>query len=229
MTLGFNTPILNDPADHAYGLDFTIFGNEFFVNGSGGTISGVFNHPGLTVWVSMDDINFYQLAPPPGGAIQGADDSISDAGQRDATLPVNPAFTLSTFVGQTPAQAISLYAGSAGGASYSISWAEDGNGQPVALPSISYIKIEGSSSGIGYVDAVARVQSVPEPPDSALVLLCAGGFVATARFRARQRYEAGPDQVAAGTPFAVLLEHWGQCLDALHHLPQKRCRIAGRR
>src|SRR5882762_11561021 len=43
LTLGFNTPILNDPADHAFGLDFTIFGNEFFVNGSGG-FTGEFDH-----------------------------------------------------------------------------------------------------------------------------------------------------------------------------------------
>src|SRR5271154_3513868 len=29
LTLGFNTPIVNDPTEHAYGLDFTIFGNDF--------------------------------------------------------------------------------------------------------------------------------------------------------------------------------------------------------
>jgi hypothetical protein len=48
LTVEFDTPILNDAADHAEGLDFTIFGNEFFVNGTSG-ISGIYNHPGLTV------------------------------------------------------------------------------------------------------------------------------------------------------------------------------------
>jgi hypothetical protein len=156
LTLGFNTPILNNPTGHAGGLDFTIFGNEFFTL-SGSAIGGVFNHAGLTVWVSQDNITYYQLAVP-----YGADDYYPTQGSGDPSLPVNPSFTLSTFIGQTTNQALSLYNGSAGGASYSISWAEDAGGHSVSIPSISYVQIQGTS-GFGYVDSVSRVQDIPEP------------------------------------------------------------------
>ncbi len=165
LTVEFDTPILNEPADHADGMDFTIFGNEFFVLGSGG-ISGVFNHPGLTVWVSQDNITYYQLASP-----TGADDLYPTEGSGNPGVPVNPSFSLSSFVALTATQALALYNGSAGGASYSISWAENAEGDPVDLPSISYIKIEGSG-GYGYIDAFARVESVPEP--GGVVLLGVG-------------------------------------------------------
>lgn len=167
LTLGFNTPILNDPTDHAGGMDFTIFGNDFF---SGSPISGTFTHSGLTVWVSQDDANFYELNVPNG---YGADDWFPTAGSGNPLVPVNPALTLSSFVGLTDAQALSLYNGSAGGASFSISWAVDANGNPVDLSSINEIEIEGpnlpagfsptAQNAYGLVDAVARVESVPEP------------------------------------------------------------------
>ncbi len=165
LTLGFNTPILNDPADHLGGMDFTIFGNEFFTL-SGSTISGTFTHPGLTVWVSQDNVNYYELVAP-----YGADDSFPTSGTGDPTVPVSPSLSLSSFTGDTTSQALSQYNGSAGGASYSISWAEDSNGHAVNLPSVSYIEIVGNG-GSGYVDAVSRVASVPEPADA--WLLCFG-------------------------------------------------------
>lgn len=65
LTVAFDLPILKDPAGHADGMDFTIFGNEFFVLGNG-NITGIYNHPGLTVWVSEDNITYYQLAAPSG-------------------------------------------------------------------------------------------------------------------------------------------------------------------
>ncbi len=164
LTVEFDTPILNDPGDHADGMDFTIFGNEFFVLGSKG-ITGIYNHPGLTVWVSQDNITYYQLA-----SATGADDLYPTAGSGNPELPVNPAFTLSSFVGMTATQALALYDDSAGGASYSISSAEDASGEPVDLPSISYIKVEGSG-GYGYVDAFARVEDIPEPRGPVLTIL----------------------------------------------------------
>ena len=176
LTLGFNTPIMNDPTDHADGMDFTIFGNDFF---AGSTISSTFDHPGLTVWVSQDDVNFYELDVPNG---YGADDSFPTEGSGNPLLPVNPEFTLSSFVGLTDAQALSLYDGSAGEASFSISWAVDSNGNPVYLSSINEIEIEGpnlpagfnpsAQNAYGLVDAVARVEPVPEPATAGL--LCAG-------------------------------------------------------
>lgn len=157
LTLMFNTPITNDPTNHAFGMDFTIFGNDFFTPASG--ITGLFGHSGLSVWVSQDNVTYYELAVPNG---YGADDWLPEQGSGNPLLPVNPAFTISSFIGLNQAQALSLYNGSAGGASFSLGWAQDSSGNPVNLSSASYIEIQGTS-GFGYVDAVSRVQSVPEP------------------------------------------------------------------
>ena len=183
LTAQFDTPITNDPTDHADGMDFTIFGNEFFASGLTG-FSGTYTHSGLTVWVSADGTNYYELSVPNG---YGADDSfptnpISQGG--NPFLPVNPSLTLSSFVGLTEAQALSLYNGSGGGASFSISWAENSLGDPVYLPSVSFIKIQGSS-GYGYVDAISRVETVPEP--AAVALLVAGGVALFCFLRFRRR------------------------------------------
>jgi hypothetical protein len=171
LTLGFNTPIMNDPTDHADGMDFTIFGNDFFV-GTASRLSGsVYDHPGLTVWVSQNDVNFYELDVPNG---YGADDGFPEQGSGNPLLPVNPALTFSSFAGLSEAQALSLYNGSAGGASFSISWAVDANGNPVDLSSINEIEIV-PTTGYGLVDAVARVEAVPEPVTAGL--FCAGAVL----------------------------------------------------
>jgi hypothetical protein len=180
LTVEFDTPLINDPTDHADGMDFTIFGNEFFVLGSNG-VTGVFNHPGLTVWVSQDNITYYELDSP-----TGADDLYPTEGTGDPGLPVNPAFSLSSFVGLSANQALALYNGSAGGASYSISWAEDAEGDSVNLPTVSYVRVEGSG-GFGYVDAFARVESVPEPGEEGLLVVGVG--VAVYGRRRRANYE----------------------------------------
>jgi len=178
LTVGFDTPITNDPADHAYGMDFTIFGNEFFVDGGG----GAYVHPGLTVWVSQDNVTYDELRVPNG---YGADDSfptnpVSQGG--NPFLPVNPSLSLSSFDGLTQAQALSLYDGSGGGASFSISWAVDADGNPVDLSSISYIEVEGTS-GYGYIDAFSMVETIPEPATILLLLIGAGGLLCFRRFR----------------------------------------------
>jgi len=189
LTLEFNTPILNNPAGHAGGLDFTIFGNEFFTLSSSG-INGVFSHPGLTVWVSQDNVTYYQL-----GAPYGADDYYPTQGNGDPSLPINSALSLSSFTGQTTGQALSLYNGSAGGASYSISWAEDTGGHSVNLPSISYVQIQGTS-GFGYVDAVSRVQDIPEPVSGGLLFAGLG----VGLLRRRHRSDSQPTASAFSTP-----------------------------
>jgi hypothetical protein len=181
LTVAFNTPITNDPSGHADGMDFTIFGNQFFTL-SGTNISGIYDHPGLTVWVSQDEVNFYQLVAPD-GLPHGADDLYPTEGGENPFLPVNPSLSLTNFVGQSVPEALSLYNGSAGGASYSISWAENSNGAAVDLSSISYIMVEGTS-GYGYVDAISRVEDVPEPSENALLLTGAGALIF---YRTRRR------------------------------------------
>jgi len=133
LTLEFDSPITNDPSEHADGMDFTIFGNQFFTL-SGAEITGIYDHAGLTVWVSQNDSTFYQLVAPD-GLPHGADDLFPTQGSGNPFLPVSPSFTLSSFTGHTSAYALSLYDGSAGGSSYSISWAEDASGDAVDLSS----------------------------------------------------------------------------------------------
>ncbi len=201
LTLEFNTPITNDPGGHADGMDFTIFGNDFFSLGSGGTIAGEYDHPGLSVWVSQDDSTFYELTPPNG---YGADDSFPTQGNGDPSLPVNPSLTPSDLTGLTEGQALSLYNGSAGGASYSLSWAVNGNGAPVVLPSISYIEIAGgTSSGFGYVDAVARVAAIPEPEGVEGLAAAFGGLALIFGMRQRLR-KHGFGFAAAAASFLAL-------------------------
>jgi len=188
LAVEFDTPITNDPVDHADGMDFTIFGNEFFVNGSGGTFGSTFEHTGLTVWVSQDNVNYYELEVPASyGSNFGADSAFPTNQGGNPFLPMSPSLSLSSFRGLTSAQALSLYDGSAGGASYSISWAVDAEGDPVDLSSISYVEVEGST-GAGYVDAISRVenvQGVPEP--SGVELILAGmGMGGSAFFRWRR-------------------------------------------
>ncbi|MEP6671211.1 MAG: PEP-CTERM sorting domain-containing protein [Chthoniobacter sp.] len=186
LKLGFSTPILNDPVNHAFGMDFTIFGNEFFTPPS--AITGSVGHAGLSVWVSQDNVTYYQLAVPNG---YGADDWLPTQGSGNPLLPVNPAFTISSFVGLNQAQALSLYNGSAGGASFSLGWAQDSGGNPVNLAAVSYIEIQGTS-GAGYVDAIARVQTVPEP-GSALFLSAGMGVVLLRRWqRTRPKKRPNP-------------------------------------
>ena len=59
----------------------------------------------------------------------------------------------------------SLYNGSGGGTGYDISWAQDGGGQSVFLPSISFVRVD-VLSGKSEIDAIS---AVPEPGWSGLV------------------------------------------------------------
>jgi hypothetical protein len=171
LTVAFSVPITNNAVAHADGMDFTIFGNEFFIL-SESTISGIYDHAGLTVWVSQDDENFYQLIAPE-SLSYGVDELYPTDGRGNACLPISPLLSLTNFTGDTAAQALSLYDGSAGGTSYSISWAENTNGSPEDLLSVSYVKVEGGTN-YGYVDAISRVENVPEPSELALLFIGVG-------------------------------------------------------
>lgn len=170
LTLAFSTPITNDPLNHIGGMDFTIFGNEMFLVKSG-SYYNTYVHSGLTVWASQDNITYYQLVSPQG---YGADDWFPTNPSGDFSLPIDTSLSLSSVVGLTKAQTLALYNGSGGGASFSLSWAVDSQGNSVELTSATYIKIEGSSSGAGYVDAVARVAATPEPSAAVLLLIGSG-------------------------------------------------------
>jgi hypothetical protein len=185
ITLQFNSPILNSPA-HAFGLDFIIFGNSGFTitNGNfsdGGITDGTLfgNNPGATrVFVSADNLSYYQLNPALARTVDGMApmDSAGDFG-----LPVNPALTGADFAGKGLAGIRALYKGSGGGTGYDISWAQDGLGNDVFLPSISFVRVVGLS-GKSEVDAISVV---PEP--SAVAMAAAGLCVASNYYRRARR------------------------------------------
>jgi hypothetical protein len=161
LTLQFNTPIVNNPAN-AYGIDMMIFGNSFFVvtSGSGSsaiTSGAIFTSTVSTrVEVSADGATWLTLDPnlaPNVGTLYPTD------GTGNPLVPVNPALTSANFNGLNLSGIRSLYASSAGGAGFDLSWARDGNGNSVDLQSASFVRID-VLSGRTQIDAVSIV---PEP------------------------------------------------------------------
>jgi len=177
LTVQFASPILNSPS-HPYGLDFIIFGNSGFIitngdfSGGGITDGSLFaNNTGATrVSVSADNVTYYALNP---ALAPVADGLFPTDSAGDSHLPVNPALSQSDFAGQNLAGIRSLYAGSGGGTGYDISWAQDGFGQSVFLPSISFVRVE-VLSGKSEIDAISVV---PEPGSWALGLVGFGLWI----------------------------------------------------
>jgi hypothetical protein len=169
LTLQLTTPITDDPS-HPFGIDFLLFGNSFFVvtNGSGAsaTTSGsIFSSSVSTrVEVSQDASTWFTLDPtlaPTVGTYYPTD------GTGNSLLVVDPALGAADFGGMNLSGIRSLYAGSAGGADYDLSWARDSVGNPVTLDSVSYVRID-VLSGRTQIDAISVV---PEPSVVALSML----------------------------------------------------------
>ena len=172
LTVQFNSPILNSPGN-PFGLDFVIFGNAGFIitngdfSGGGITDGSMFaNNVGVTrVYVSADNVNFYALNPLLAPVVDGLFPTDASG---DFSQPVNPALGAGDFAGKDLAGIRALYAGSGGGTGFDISWAQDGNGQNVFLPSISFVRVDVLSDK-SEIDAFS---AVPEP--GTWSLLCAG-------------------------------------------------------
>ena len=176
LTVQFNSPILNHPAN-PFGLDFNIFGNAGFIvtnaldenwNYIGtprtdGSLYGA-DATSTRVSVSADGINFFTLNPAFAPTVDGLfpTDGIGNFG-----LPVNPALNAGSFIGQDLIGIRSLYNGSGGGRGFDISWAEDGLGNSVLLGSISFVRVE-VLGGNAEIDGFAVV---PEPTSASLLLL----------------------------------------------------------
>jgi len=166
-TLQFASPIQNNP-DNLYGLDFIIFGHAGFNEdfSSGTATDGSFYQGGdnsVTVSVSADGVTFYNLVSPYGTMVDGL---YPTDGSGNPLVPVNPTLTAANFSGLTLSEIESLYAGSAGGAGFDLGWAVDGNGDPVSLASVDYVRLQ-NSGDVAYIDAVSVV---PEPASSALAV-----------------------------------------------------------
>jgi hypothetical protein len=161
LTLQFNTPIINNPAN-AYGVDMMIFGNSFFVITSGSGSSAVTSGTIFTstvstrVEVSADGSTWFTLDPshaPNVGTLFPTD------GTGNPFLPVNPTLTSADFNGLNLSGIRSLYGGSAGGTGFDLSWARDDNGNSVDLQSANFVRID-VLSGRTQIDAIS---AVPEP------------------------------------------------------------------
>jgi hypothetical protein len=152
VTVQFQQPVLNHP-NNIFGLDFTIFGNSGFIItnafdpvtfewiGTPATDGSLFAHnTGSTrVLVSRDGRTFYELDPllAPTVDLLFPTDGVGEFG-----TPVDPTLRQEDFAGLTLEQIRALYNGSAGGASYDISWARDAQGSAVFLPEIRFIRVE---------------------------------------------------------------------------------------
>lgn len=168
LVLRMDSPIFNSGANH-YGMDFIIYGSAGFIdidypNGRTDAFASLFgDNQGTTrISVSSDNNTFYLLNP---ALAPVADRLFPTDGAGQFGLPINPALAQSDFANLTFAQIRDLYAGSAGGASYDIGWAQDGSGNPVFLDSIQYIRID-VPAGRAEIDGIA---AVPEPGTWALL------------------------------------------------------------
>jgi hypothetical protein len=174
LTVRFDTPITNDPAN-PFGLDFLIFGSAGFVitnndfTGGGITDGSLFAHnTGQTrVSVSANGLTYYLLDPAKAPTVDALfpTDSIGDFSR-----PVNPTLASPNFSGLDLVGIRSLYAGSGGGAGYDLGWALDGQNRTVTLPSVSFVRVD-VIEGRSEIDAFGVV---PEPACWELMAFGAG-------------------------------------------------------
>jgi hypothetical protein len=144
LTVGFDAPIIHSAISSR---DFIVFGNSFFTvtnfsatNQPLMTSGAVYSSGGQSqVSVSADGVVFYRLNPLLAPQVNNFYPS---DGAGNFQTPVDPALGATNFAGLTLAEVRALYNGSGGGASYSIGWAQDTNGNPVWLPQIRYVRVD---------------------------------------------------------------------------------------
>jgi hypothetical protein len=160
LVLRIAAPIFNSGA-----MDFIVYGSAGFIdvdypNGRTDSSASVFGaNPGTTrVSVSQDNVTFYTLNPV---LAPVADGMFPTDGFGEFGLPMNVGLTQQDFANRSFAKIRALYARSAGGTAYDISWAQDGAGAPVFLDSIQYVRIE-VLTGRAEIDGVGAVTGFSE-------------------------------------------------------------------
>jgi hypothetical protein len=178
LTLQLGAPVRND-ASHAFGIDFIVYGNagfneDFNTGKTDGTLFGS-DATSTRVSVSADNVTYFTLDP---NLAPIFDSYFPTDGSGTIGKPVNPSLgNAVSFNAMTLDQIRAQYGGSAGGTGYDLAWARDGSGNPVAIDSINYVKLE-VLGGKAEIDGVA---AVPEP--STWALLGVGAFAVFARKR----------------------------------------------
>ena len=182
IVVAFDEPIVNNTDDsgaYNWGVDFIVHGNSFFV-GDGMTYpdtnmetyqittGAVFAEP-VTVSVAQSlDGPWHTFSSPtaddyfptqPWAWDWDADDW--SAQELDWTKPVNPSLTGADFAGLSVAEAIDLYAGSAGGTGFDL--------DVFGLDWIQYVMVSDPSGIEGEITGIVDV-AVPEPGSLLLLL-----------------------------------------------------------
>lgn len=177
VSLRLDQPARNDPAN-PFGIDLLLFGATGFliVNGdySGGGITdgSLFGADDATfqLSVSADGTLFHRLSGP---AVPRFEGMFPTDGSGDFQVPVDPAFGPESFL-DAGLEGIRLrYAGSGGGTGFDLSWAVDGEGNPVVVDEATWLRVDVLSGRVD-LDAVSVVRAVPEPSAWALGLLGSG-------------------------------------------------------
>jgi len=168
LILRFNHPVGNDE-NNPYGIDFVIFGNARWRIEDGGawgpesnpetvTVGGGFYAEQGIVSVSQDGSDWYEFSTGPyaDGFAPTAGykwDDVNDvwAEELDPTRPVDPNLTIADFEGNSVAEIIDAYDGSAGGTGFDIG--------TLGLEWIQYVRIEDDPlmPGTPEIDAIADV------------------------------------------------------------------------
>lgn len=184
LTLGFASPILNNPAN-PFGVDFLVFGNAGFIDVAypNGQVSGnaaSFSNPGV-IEVSADGLNWFVVkdaqadtaAFPALGYLDLDGPYSSKPGRMlsDFRKPVDPSLDVA---GMTYAQLVAAYEGSGGGVGVDLNW--------VGLEEINFVRITNPiGSGVGTVE-VDAVTVVPGP--GAMLVMGVGSLAMIRRRRA---------------------------------------------
>ncbi len=184
VTLQLDEPFHDHP-ENPFGMDFSVFGNSFFVitngdyAGGGITDGSVYpSTPGVSrVSVSGDGITFFELTPSLAPSLVTYYPT-DGSGRFDQVA--NPNLTAVDFAGKDISGIRSLYAGSAGGTGFDLGWARNSSGESVYVGAVSFVRIDVLA---GHVE-IDGITAVPEPTTVSLLALF--GLVAFAGSRKAQ-------------------------------------------